>query len=237
MPNYWIATYDGPTSSGTGSDLGRDIAVDTSGNCYVTGRSSNGSNDDIFLMKYSTSGILQWQRKLQGSSTSEEGYGVAVDSSGNCYITAFTFASGVSNDIVVAKYNTSGALLWQRFLGSSNTEIGYGIAVDSSGNCYVTGYGTLAAKDGIVTAKFNTSGTLQWQRRLESGSADCYGTGIAVDSSGNCYVVGQSVVTGVADIIVAKYNTSGTLQWQRQLASGGNDRGSRIAVDCVRLGR
>ena len=82
--DYWIAVQNFGNA-----DVGQGIAADSSGNCYVTGYTNNGSNDDVFIAKYNTSGTLQWQRKLYGAST-DYGYGVAVDSSGNCYVTGST---------------------------------------------------------------------------------------------------------------------------------------------------
>jgi uncharacterized delta-60 repeat protein len=217
---------------GGGNDYGYGIAVDSSGNVYVTGRtnSQGAGGFDVLITKYDTSGTIQWQRRLGGSS-SDYGQGIAVDSSGNVYVTGYTASpsGGVQNDVLIAKYDTSGTIQWQRTLGDVDSDEGYGIAVDSSGNVYVAGIATSAIN--VLIAKYNTSGTIQWQRRLGAGSD--YGRGIAVDSSGNVYVTGQinSQGAGGTDVLITKYNTSGTIQWQRTLGGSISDVGLGIAVD------
>ena len=216
-----------------GSTRGRGIAVDSSGNVYVTG-SFQPDSSRVFTAKYNSSGTLQWQRQLTPIGSEYSGYGVdiAADSSGNVYVTAqidqvHTFAT-----ILVLKYNTSGTLQWHR-KAYQNSSFAGGIAVDSSGNVYIGG--VIAEYSGSypnnITSgyiiKYNTSGTLQWQRKLRitGGSTPGGGniSGISVDSSGNSYVAGNCGDTnGGVNVLglVAKYNTSGTLQWQRHFRHG-----------------
>jgi uncharacterized delta-60 repeat protein len=221
---------------GSGSDQGLGIAVDSSGNVYVTGyTTSQGAGvDDALITKYNTSGTIQWQRTLGGSVT-DQGYGIAVDSSGNVYVTGITDSQGAGNyDVLITKYDTSGTIQWQRILGGSSVDVGNGIAVDSSGNVYVTGYTDSQGAGGpdVLIAKYNTSGTIQWQRVLGSSSTEA-GYGIAVDSSGNVYVTGRTNGQGAGsnDVLITKYNTSGTIQWQRTLGGSSNEFGRGIAVD------
>jgi hypothetical protein len=202
------------------------IATDPSGNCYITGQTPVSSVAAAFVAKYDTSGTLQWQRTLGTSGSTTAGYGIAVDSSGNSYITGPSSLSGTQ--ILTAKYDTSGALQWQRTLDNSGgSDTGNAIAVDSSGNCYIC-----AAVTGpmLFVAKYNTSGTLQWQRTL--GTNVQFGFGIAVDASGNVFVNGVSQPGGNVGILFAKYDTSGTFQWNRLLDSANfTDLGRSIAVD------
>jgi uncharacterized delta-60 repeat protein len=224
------------TLGGASNDYGYGIAVDGSGNVYVTGyTASSGAGDGDFLIaKYDTSGAIQWQRTLGGAG-SDFGFGIAVDGSGNVYITGITNSSGAGNyDVLIAKYDTSGTIQWQRTLGGVNIDGGYGIAVDSSGNVYITG-ATLSSGAGDYDAlivKYNTSGTIQWQRTLGGVNADV-GQGIAVDGSGNVYITRYTNSSGAGgvDVLIAKYNTSGTIQWQRTLGGVSSDYGYGIAVD------
>ena len=221
---------------GTNNDAGYGIAVDGSGNCYVAGytNSAGAGSGDVLITKYGTSGTIQWQRVL-GGTNNDAGYGIAVDGSGNCYVAGDVASAGAGGeDVLITKYDTSGTIQWQRVLGGASGDAGYGIAVDSSGNCYVTGYtySAGAGSDDVLITKYDTSGTIQWQRVLGGASGDG-GYGIAVDSSGNCYVTGytNSAGAGSNDVLITKYDTSGTIQWQRVLGGASSDVGRGIAVD------
>ncbi|MBI2863145.1 MAG: SBBP repeat-containing protein [Chloroflexi bacterium] len=198
---------------------------------------------------------LAWNTFL-GSSASDYGGGIAVDGNGNAYVVGYTAASWgspvriytASNDAFVAKLDSSGSLQWNTFLGGLGSDIGYGITVDGSGNAYVIGYSQAtwgspvrsytASKDAFV-AKLNSSGVLQWHTFLGGSDSD-QGEGIAVDGSGNVYVVGGGWTTwgspvrnytANADAFAAKLDSSGTLQWNTFLGGSGNDYGYGIAVD------
>lgn len=239
--NIFLAKYD--TNGGIQWQLnlatsgrnqqGNGIAVDTSGNVYLVATASIvGEGDNFLIAKYNSSGTLQWQRRLGGAST-ENGNGIAVDASANVYVTGPTNSAGAgSYDFFIAKYNTSGTIQWQRTLGDYSLDLAYGIAVDPSGNTYVTGSTNISGSTAVLTAKYDTSGTLQWQKTLTGFSVEA-GYGIAVNSSGDCYLVGSTSSTGAGleDILIAKYDTNGSLYWQRYLGGASNDRGQGIVVD------
>ena len=101
--------------------------------------------------------------KLLGGTINDTGTDIAVDSSGNVYVTGHTGSQGAGgNDILIAKYNTSGVIQWQRTFGGASGDVGTGIAVDSSGNVYVTGYtGSQGAGSyDILIAKLPSNGSL-----------------------------------------------------------------------------
>lgn len=219
--------------SGSGSSsIGQGIAVDASSNVYISGGSDFSGTQDFQIAKYNTSGTIQWQRRL-GSVDSNYSHGVAVDGSGNIYACGYTNVSGTF-DFQIAKYDTSGSLQWQRRLSGANSDIAYGIAVDGSSNVYVCGEsGPSGANRYLEIAKYNTSGTLQWQRQLGIASGNAWGYSVAADNSGNVYVCGRSFFTWLSSFQIAKYNTSGVLQWQRRLGNAGSGSaiGRGIAVD------
>jgi len=199
------------TASGTLAD-GSKVIVNTDGTVSVVAQV----------------GSPYWIATL-GTGSYDLGYGIAVDSSDNVYITGYTDSAGAGGyDILVAKYNSSGTIQWQRTLGGSGTDAASGIAVDSSGNVYVTG--TTFSPDTVVIAKYDNSGTLQWQRTL-GGSGNHKGFAVAVDNSGNVYITGYHYITGGGQVLIVKYNSSGTLQWQRIVSGGTDNQGKDIKVD------
>jgi hypothetical protein len=152
---------------GGGDDAGTGIAVDPAGNAYVTGNtdSSNfptanpiqatygGGSFDAFVAKLNAAGSALVYSTYLGGTNADGGYGIAVDSSGNAYVSGYTQSTdfptanpiqaafgGGSFDAFVAKVDTTGSTLaYSTYLGGSGIEAGNGIAVDSSGNAYVTG--------------------------------------------------------------------------------------------------
>ena len=220
------------TLNGSDTDQGYAVAVDSSGNIYVTGYTNPNTSAvyELLVAKYNSSGVVQWQRKLSGASGSYDvGTAIAVDSSANVYIAGNVETS--NGNILIAKYNASGTIQWQRTLSSADNDYAYGIALDSSANVYVCGSNATGALY-FQLAKYNSSGTIQWQRRLGSGGAvDAIGQGTAVDSSGNMYVCGYSNASGTNDFNIAKYDTSGTIQWQRSLGGASQELGRDVAVD------
>ena len=207
------------------------VAFDSSGNFYVAGYTTTGTDGfyDFLIVKFNSSGTLQWSRKFGCTGTHDTSHGIVVDSSGNSYIVGGTGSGPYgSSDILIVKYNTSGTLQWKQVLGGTDHDIGQGgIAIDSSGNLYIGNY-TKSSGSGnydLHTAKLNSSGTVQWKRTLGGTGMDFNEAGIAVDSSGNAYITGNTNSTGSGgyDAVIAKYNSSGTLQWQRTLGGGSND--------------
>ena len=224
------------TLGGSNYEDGRSIAVDSSSNVYVVGvtQSTGSGSNDFIIAKYNSSGSIQWKRALGGSS-SDFAYGISVDGSGNAYVTGYTTSVGSgSRDVIIAKYNTSGSIQWRRVLGGTDSDTGYGISADSSGNVYVTGStsSTGSSSPDIFIVKYNTLGSIQWQNYL-SGAISDVGRGIKVDDSGNVYVVGYSYPGSAVsnEWLIAKYDSDGNLDWQRYLGGTSSDIPESITVD------
>ena len=278
-------------SGGPGLDRAWAIAQDGLGNSFVTGffngtatfglgeanetALASGGGDDMFVAQYDASGLLQWAKRAGGTG-SDRGLGIAVDGSGNSYVTGLingsaTFGQGEVNqttlnsagidDIFVAKYDSAGLLQWVRRAGGTGSDQGISIAVDGS-DTYLTGFfsGTAtfgqgqtnqttlssAGIDDIFVAKYDSAGVLQWVRRA-GGTGSDQGVGIVVDGSGHSYLTGffsgtatfaqgqanqtTLVSAGDRDVFVAQYDSIGTLVWAKRSGGPFTDRGYYIAVD------
>jgi len=241
--NYFLGKYaqNGTvdwqrTFGGGGDDLGRAITVDASDDIYIQGRteSTGQGGEDFAIAKYNSSGTILWQRVL-GGAFRDRGLSIASDSANNIYAFGFT-SSTVSfrQEFLIVKYNSSGTIQWQRLLGGSGFQRALAIATDSANNVYITGRtdSVGAGSSDNLLAKYNSSGTLQWQRVLGGASQDVC-QAITIDSADNVYISGYSDSTGAGndDFLIAKYNSSGSIQWQRVLGGTDNDESFGIAVD------
>ncbi|MFN0156509.1 MAG: SBBP repeat-containing protein [Bacteroidota bacterium] len=211
----WIARYN---SASNGADIATAIAVDTLGNVYVTGSGLGAATTDYATVKYNAFGLQQWVALYNGPGNGGDiANAIAVDGSGNVYVTGGSAGSGTFNDYATVKYNSSGVQQWvTRYAGPAiGNDIAYAITVDGSGNVYVTG-AALGQGNDIATIKYNTSGVQQWVGSYmgpNSGGADL-GRSIAVDGLGNVYVTGESEgMTARFDFATLKYNSSGIQQW------------------------
>nr|MBA3240534.1 SBBP repeat-containing protein [Acidobacteriota bacterium] len=216
---------------GNSNDLGLGIAVDSAGNAYVSGNTSStnfptanavqgtsGGDQDAFVTKINAAGSAFVYSTYLGGSALDEGQSIAVDSAGNAYVTGDTLSTnfpvanalqpanggGVLQDAYVTKINAAGsALVYSTYLGGTGGEIGFGIAVDSSGNAYIGGATgsftsfptanalqcTSAAQDAFVT-KINAAGSALVYSTYIGGSGQDNARAIAIDSSGNAYIAG-----------------------------------------------
>ena len=236
--NYvWAKSIEG---SGSGGNTGKCILVDGSGNVYIGGRfwdivdfdpdtgianlSSAGSSD-IFFAKYDNSGNYLWAKRVGSDMGGDMIYSMAMDGSGNMYITGYfidtaDFNPGVGiadlvsagdRDIFLAKYDNNGNYIWAKNIGGTTNDYGLSIAVDDSSNPYITGFfensadfdpsaGTanLIAAGGrdIFLAKYDSGGNYIWANSI-GGLSMNEGNGIAIDNDGNIYITGY--FEGTAD--------------------------------------
>ena len=160
-----------------------------------------------------------WIAALSGPTTSSDlAMAIATDADGNHYIQG-RLASSSPTKMCIAKYNSSGALQWQRELYQIDRAFANGIGVDSVGNVYVLGHGRDSGSyDHAIIAKYNSSGALQWQRKLSQTNKRFSSEGIAVSPSGDVAIVIANETDSPKSSTVAKYNNAGTLQWQRTVS-------------------
>jgi hypothetical protein len=208
----WVARYNGPSNS---DDYANAIAIDGSGNVSVTGYSiGSGTGFDYATVKYDSSGQEQWVARYNGpGNEDDEPYAMAVDPSGNVYVTGYSTGSDSGYDYTTIKYNASGTEEWvARYNGAANLlDIAHAIALDASGNVYVTGWSVgLGTGYDYATVKYDSSGQEQWVARYNgTGNDDDQAYAIAVDASANVYVTGYSIGSdGVSYYTTIKYSQS-----------------------------
>jgi uncharacterized delta-60 repeat protein len=232
----WVARY--PGSPGLGRYAAAAIALDDSGNVYVTGTSGG----DYVTIKYNSAGAEQWVARYGNEAAA---VGIAVDGSGNVYVTGTSYEGGSDCcDYATIKYNSAGQEQWVAVYDSGpadGQDNASAIAVDSSGNVYVTG----ASATGPVppssldyaTVKYNSAGQQQWVARYNGpGSGEDQANAIAIDSLGNVYVTGQTYVGGgmdCCDYATIKYNPVGGEEWVVRYSGPGTggDGAQAIAID------
>ena len=241
---------------GTGlEDVAYGVSVDSSGAAYVCGwtygdldGNASAGGQDMFLIKYNSAGIKQWTRQL-GTSSDDYATDVSVDSTGNVYVCGVTSggidgnSSAGNRDTFLVKYNSSGVKQWTRQLGNSYYDDAYGVSLDAAGNAYVCGLtyysldgNTDLGGDDVFLVKYDPSGVKQWTRQTGSDSTD-YAFGLAVDPAGDAYICGTTsgalageTSAGSGDIILIKYNSSGDIQWNRQMGTSGAEHAYDVAV-------
>lgn len=254
------------------------IAIDSDGNSYITGWfedslkfgsfslkasiAGNAFASDIFIAKYDLNGNFVWAKKAGGTSY-DYGTGIATDTAGNVYVTGLfsgTASFGTLSitsistdyDVFIAKYAPDGTALWVNKAGGSAWDVGSGVTIDKSGNCFIAGafrgtatFGTTSLisagnYDGFV-AKYNNAGVFQWAQRA-GGTLEDKAQGISTDAIGNCYVIG--FFNGIAtvgttlltssdstDVWIAKYDPSGTSVWAKRAGGPDADEGKSIVSD------
>lgn len=223
------------------------VGLDNSGNIYVFGEGDHSqqitSYDQGLLTKYNSSGVRQWQRHIENSRgfDSVDGF---VTSSGDCYLVGKypDPANGYHQVSITAKYNSSGVLQWQTkgvLQYNSTTRSHYSIYVghDNSGNIYRGATSSAALHSyhsSISINKENSSGTSLWTSLLGSSTGGTYLRAMCTDSQGNTYAAAD---TNNIDAntpwctLIAKWNSSGVLQWQRKLNAGHRAVPGGITVD------
>jgi hypothetical protein len=238
-------------------DSAYSIAVDSNGNSFISGGTQGdlGNNNqggvDVFVAKYDTNGNRQWIRQF-GSSSDDWGRAIAVDINGNCYIAGATegnlFSSNQGgSDIFIAKYDTNGNQQWTDQFGTPFSDVNWdGLAVDSEGNCYLTGSST-GDLDGNINAggvdiylsKYDPTGNRLWTK-LFGTSLDDSGLDITMDQENNLYITGSTAGdldgktnAGGLDTYATKFDKDGNRKWTELFGGQGDEIGRGIAVDWV----
>ena len=229
---------------GENTDTADAIAIDPSGNTYVAGstKSANLTSGDYdqFLVKYDSFGVEQWSKTWGGTGV-DYVYALTLDTSGNIYVAGDTNSSdrtaGIEDQTLV-KYDSSGVEQWSKTWGGTGTDTAFALTVDTSGNIYVVGFtnsaGLTAGDYDQTLVKYNSSGVEQWSKTWGGTGADT-ATAIALDSSNNIYVAGDTgssgLTAGLADQTLVMYNSSGVEQWSKTWGGTGSDYANDLVLD------
>jgi len=253
----WIGKYDNngnqlwiqQLGSAT-TDFSRSTATDNAGNIYLTGSTwgnlagSNAGKWDAWIAQYDSNGNQVWAKQI-GTPEEDHSYAIAVDNQGNAYLAGYTqgnlFAPNAGNwDAWIAKYDRNGNQIWAQQIGTPSEDQAKGIATDSQGNIYLTGWteGAMSENQGSFDAwmaKYDPNGNQLWIQQL--GSAGSEGAlDLTIDSEDRIYLTGNtwgdlaSPNAGNNDAWAAEYNSDGNLLWKRQLGSAGEDLAFGVAV-------
>lgn len=252
--------------TGGTSDYTAASTVDASGNVYLVGSSYGtwgtpvNATGGVFIAKYNSTGNLVWNTYV-GGTVYDSGNGIAVDASGNVFVSGSSVDSWGSNikkpfageyvpNVFVVKLNSDGVYQWNSFIAGESYQVAGGLCVDNSGNAYVTGStqsnwtGTAvraytAGSDAFV-AKFANTGDLSWFTFLGGAGSD-YGNVIAIDSSDSLVVAGTSNGEWAEDPkndwinkndgFVAKIANNGTFGWYTFVGGAEDDAINGLTLD------
>lgn len=233
----WKARYDGPCHA---NDVAVKIAVDNSGNVYVTGYSQDTtSRYDYVTVKYNSEGVQQWTAQYGGpDKVLDTVKDMVVDNSGNVYVTGYTQDSVFFyEDYATVKYNSEGVQQWVALYDGPAGVSDYTrkMALDSSGNIYVTGKSmNLNNNYDWATVKYTAEGKEEWVARYNgSSNLEDVPYTIATDKTGNIYISGYVTVDTSYDMALVKYNSQGEKQWEVQFGRPGDwhDIGMNLCLD------
>ncbi|HEY6169380.1 MAG TPA: SBBP repeat-containing protein [Verrucomicrobiae bacterium] len=212
----WTNRFGGPHVSYYTNAV--SVAVDVSGNVFVAGESYNGANSDYATVAYSGVGVPLWTNLYNGLGNGDDSArAIAVDASGNVFVTGYSYGAGSSYDYATVAYSGAGVPLWTNryHWPPGRGDYARAIAVDGSGNVFVTGDSAgiidpdYYLTDNYLTVAYSGAGVPLWTNRYIGRSATDSATAIAVDGRGNVLVTGTSGIgygTGFATIQYAGFN-------------------------------
>jgi len=274
-PNFeWAKSVGGPDQQANISCL----TTDAQGNSYVTGFYHNtivfGNDtlppqvnyDNIFVVKYDSAGNVLWARSA-GGTISTVSYAISLDASDNVYVTGgfnsptitfgnTTLVNGTGSEIIfIAKYDSSGNVLWAKSAEGINSAEGYGISSVANGNFYLAGYFntptitlgsytlTNNGTDNIFVVKYDSAGNVLWAKSV-GGTGEDISYALTTDAIGNAYVTGyftsSSITFGGTTLVnstgnemyfIAKYDASGNPVWAQGGGNADNSTGQNIITD------
>jgi hypothetical protein len=231
----WAKKYNG---TGDTMDVLNSMAVDyNTGNVYVTGKSIGNSGDyDIVTIRYNSAGVQKWLKRFDASSD-DEGVKVAIDNSGNTYVTGITHSNGLNFDMITIKYDPLGNKLWQKVHNGPDDGDDYSssIVIDDSANVYIGGYETdpVTSQTNGVVIKYNTDGIRQWTKRYDQLSVYNDMINFLALGAGYLYAGGRIDYNAMYnyDFLILKFDLNGAFQWFSYYDNTGSEIAQGMSVD------
>ena len=230
----WLRNYEDADSQ---YESAADMKFDNTGNIIIAGYVERGSTSDILTLKIDpVSGNEIWRANTNTPFLSESPSAICIDNIGNICITGYIYEQN-DYDIITLKYSSSGSLIFnRRFNGSLNKkDFATSIATDNSQNTYVAGYANFSDNESdYILLKYGPGGNILWGRYYDSGLNNFdFASTVMVDNSNNVIVSGNNDTYVSGDISTLKYNSDGSLLWQKNYTKSSNsyEVAQRMKID------
>lgn len=270
-------------AGGSDNETGYGVASDKFGNIYATGlftspsitfgtktliNNSTAGNYDIYIVKYDSSGNVLWAKSAGGSGY-DAGYSICTDILDNIYITGvfnspsivfgtYTLTASGSDNVFIAKYSSSGNVLWAKTANGTGWQRSLGVSSDIYGNAYMTGYFDVANLSfgsynlisggslNVFLAKYDSIGNVMWAKSAAINGNYGSGTSVCNDKKGNVYVTGYyngakiifdtDTLTNTnnlnyADIFLVNYDSAGNIKWAKSAGGIDYDESYGVSAD------
>ena len=226
-------------------DRARGLAVDASGNVYVTGSTEgnlagpNAGEADLFVTKFDSVGTSLWTRQF-GSPEDDHGNAIAVNAQGSVYVVDRTTDGSASWDRhpIVLKYDQDGNEQWSKMIDTSDRVEAWGVVTNDADEVFLTSHRKRTGSEDVMVDKLDPDGELVWSMQYGTGSDD-RPQDLAMDDQGGLYVVGytegslgqKNLSSGATpDVFFSKLDKDGQLLWSDQIGSTTTDYGGGIAI-------
>jgi hypothetical protein len=218
---------------GSALDYGYSVVQTTDDGYVVVGHTTSfgAGSHDLFIVKFSSSGSVQWSRAV-GGSDGDFGYSVVQTTDDGYVVVGHTTSFGAGlRALFIVKFSTTGSMEWTRAVGGTSSDYGESVVQTSDGGCAVVGNTTSfgAGSCDLFIVKFSTSGSVQWSRAVGGGNSD-YGKSVVQTSDGGYVVTGntKSLGAGYPDLFLVKLSSSGSLEWAKAVGGTEADYGNSI---------
>jgi len=225
---------------GTDDDVGRSVVQTVDGGYAVIGFSySFSSGDDVFLVKFSSTGSVEWSRAVGGGGTDcDIGLGISgIQTTDSGYVVAGyagnrSFDTLINSDLLLMKFSPTGSVEWSRAVGGTNFDMGRSVVQTSDGGYVVTGWTASFGADSsdLFLVKFNSSGVVEWARAVGGTNYDM-GRSVVQTSDGGYVVAGMTASFGVeyyTDLFLVKFSSSGAVEWSRTVGEWSEEWGHSV---------